>query len=279
MENIIIEKYKNKLINGKELSEFIKFGLHQKIQKEKLHKNLAAILIGDNQNSKTYIKLKKKFAEFIGAGFSEYVISEGEEEQNIIDAINFLNNDEETNGIIIQLPIPKKFDENKILNLINREKDVDGFLIDTKFDPVLGKVIFKILVEYDDDIMNAKRNICVICNSEIFSDKIESYINSKLENSNTTKIIFDKNNLNEIKETTKNADIIISAVGEKHFIKKDFIKQDSIIIDIGITKENNEIYGDADIKDVIDKVKYITPPIGGVGPMTVAMLFDNLINK
>ena len=276
MEKEILEKYKNKIINGTEIADFIKFELQQKIKKEKINKNLAAILIGDNKNSVTYLNLKKKFANFINVGFCEYVINENEEENNVIDAINFLNNDEEISGIILQLPIPKQFNEEKIINLIDRKKDIDGFLENTKFNPVLGKVIFKILQEYDDDI-NKKREITIICNSDIFSNKIESYLKTKLD-ANINKVLFDQKNIEEIKNISKKSDIIISTVGKKHFITKDFVKDGSIIIDIGITKEDNKVYGDTNILDVIDKVKYITPPIGGVGPMTVAMLFDNLVN-
>lgn len=276
MKKEILEKYKKKIINGTEIADFIKFELQQKIKKEKINKNLAAVLIGDNKNSITYLNLKKKFANFINVGFSEYIINGDEEENNIIDAINFLNNDEEINGIILQLPIPKKFNESKIINLIDRKKDVDGFLENTKFNPVLGKVIFKILQEYDDDI-NKKREITIICNSDIFSNKIESYLKTKLD-ANINKVLFDQKNIEEIKNISKKSDIIISTVGKKQFITKDFIKDGSIIIDIGITKEDNKVYGDTDILDVIDKVKYITPPIGGVGPITVAMLFDNLVN-
>lgn len=276
METEILEKYKNKIINGTEIADFIKFELQQKIQKEKINKNLAVVLIGDNKNSITYLNLKKKFANSINVGFCEYVINKDEEENNIIDAINFLNNDNEINGIILQLPIPKKFNKDKIINLIDRKKDVDGFLEDTKFNPVLGKVIFKILQEYDDDIRE-KKEITIICNSDVFSNKIEAYLKTRL-NANINKFIFDQNEIEEIKNISKKSDIIISIVGKKHFITRDFVKDDSIIIDIGITKEGNKVYGDVNILDVIDKIKYITPPIGGVGPLTVAMLFDNLIN-
>ena len=175
MEEIILEKYKNKLIDGKEISEFIRFELQQKIKNEKIKKNLAVILIGDNENSKTYIKLKKKFADFIGVGFNEYIISEEEIEQNILDAVNFLNIDEEVDGIIMQLPIPKKFNQDRILSSISRKKDVDGFLDETSFNPVLGKVIKRILIEYDDEFNKwENRNISIICNSDVFSSKIEN---------------------------------------------------------------------------------------------------------
>lgn len=278
MEQEFLEKYNDKLIDGADIAEFIKFELQQKIKKEKIKKNLAAILIGNDENSKTYLKLKKKFADYINVGFCEYIIDETEQENNIIDAINFLNNDEEINGIIIQLPIPKKFNQDKIVNLINRDKDVDGFLNDTTFNPVMGKVIFKILQEYDDNI-NAKKNISIISNSNIFADKIKRYLQQKLNSADIDTIIFCEDHMDEIKNITSHSDVLISAVGKKNYIKKDFIKEDAIVIDIGITKEKKKIYGDADIYDIVDKIKYITPPIGGVGPMTVAMLFDNLINK
>ena len=103
MEQEFLEKYNDKLIDGADIAEFIKFELQQKIKKEKIKKNLAAILIGNDENSKTYLKLKKKFADYINVGFCEYIIDETEQENNIIDAINFLNNDEEINGKITEI--------------------------------------------------------------------------------------------------------------------------------------------------------------------------------
>jgi len=122
------------------------------------------------------------------------------------------------------------------------------------------------------------KNIILIYNSPIFANKVEENFIEKYKNINFKKILFNKDNILEIKKETKKSDLIISCVGEKEFIKKDFIKKDSSIIDIGVSHENNENFGDVDFFDVISDIKFITPPVKGIGPITVAMLFENLIN-
>ncbi len=271
-----IKKYGDKIINGKEISEFVKFELKKKIEEKNLIKNLSSIIIGNDIGSKIYTKLKNNFAIDIGVGFNSYFIEEDESEESIISTVDFLSNDEETNGIIIQLPLPKKFDTNKILSHVDIKKDVDGFLKNTKYNPVLGEVILKLLIEIQESFEN--KTISIISNSDIFGEKLEVFFLSKFKNIKILKNIYSESNLKKIKNDCTKSDFIISIVGKKHYITNDFIKKDVIIFDAGITKENGETYGDAFFDDVINDVKYITPPVNGIGPMTVAMLFKNLIN-
>ncbi len=271
-----IKKYGDKIINGKEISEFVKFELKKKIEEKNLIKNLSSIIIGNDIGSKIYTKLKNNFAIDIGVGFNSYFIEEDESEESIISTVDFLSNDEETNGIIIQLPLPKKFDTNKILSHVDIKKDVDGFLKNTKYNPVLGEVILKLLIEIQESFEN--KTISIISNSDIFGEKLEVFFLSKFKNIKILKNIYSENNLKKIKNDCTKSDFIISIVGKKHYITNDFIKKDVIIFDAGITKEDGETYGDAFFDDVINDVKYITPPVNGIGPMTVAMLFKNLIN-
>lgn len=272
-----IKKYNDKIINGKEISEFIKFELKKKIEEENINKNLSAIIIGNNPNSETYIKLKNKFASEIGVGFNSYYIEEDEEEESIISTIEFLNKDEETDSIIIQLPLPKKYDSKKILSYLDPKKDVDGFLENTEYNPVLGEVILRLLKEIQESFED--KTVSIISNSDIFGEKLDTFFKKKFNNVNVLKNIYSDNNIENIKSNCLKSDFIISIVGKKHFINNSFIKKDTVIFDVGITKEDGETFGDAFLEDVINDVKYITPPINGIGPMTVAMLFSNMIKK
>jgi methylenetetrahydrofolate dehydrogenase (NADP+)/methenyltetrahydrofolate cyclohydrolase len=269
------KKQKEKIINGKLISSQIKHELIRKIQGG-VNKGLAAVLIGSNKESKTYIKLKKKFAKEIGVSFFDYYLDSDSSQEEVEECLKFLASDNEIDGILLQLPLPKKFDTQKIIDYIPDKKDVDGFLKNTLYKPVLVKVIFKIIQEMELELDN--KNIILIYNSPIFANKVEENFIEKYKNIKFKKILFEKNNILKIKNEIKKSDLIISCVGEKEFIKKDFIKEGVSIIDIGVSKENNETFGDIDFFDVLDKVKFITPPISGIGPVTVAMLFENLIN-
>lgn len=272
-----IKKYNDKIINGKEISEFIKFELKKKIEEENINKNLSAIIIGNNPNSETYIKLKNKFASEIGVGFNSYYIEEDEEEESIISTIEFLNKDEETDSIIIQLPLPKKYDSKKILSYLDPKKDVDGFLENTEYNPVLGEVILRLLKEIQESFED--KTVSIISNSDIFGEKLDMFFKKNFNNVNILKNIYSDNNIENVKSNCMKSDFIISIVGKKHFINNSFIKKGAVIFDVGITKENGETFGDVFLEDVINDVKYITPPINGIGPMTVAMLFSNMIKK
>ncbi|NCC70089.1 bifunctional 5,10-methylenetetrahydrofolate dehydrogenase/5,10-methenyltetrahydrofolate cyclohydrolase [bacterium] len=269
------KKYLEKIIDGKLISDQIKHELKRKVQSG-IDKTLAAVLVGNNKESETYIKLKKKFAKEIGINFSDYYLNNDSTQEEVEDCLSFLASDFEIDGILLQLPLPKKFNTKKILDYIPPEKDVDGFLENTLYKPVLVKAVFKIIEEMNLDLDN--KNIALIYNSEIFANKVEENFIGKYKKINFNKILFNKNNILEIKKITKNSDLIISCVGEREFIKKDFIKNNSSIIDIGVSNKNKEVFGDSDFFNIIDKVEFITPPIGGIGPITVAMLFDNLVN-
>jgi len=269
------KKNKKKIISGELISDQIKHELIRKIQGG-VNKGLAAVLIGDNKESKTYIRLKKKFAKEIGVNFFDYYLDSDSSQEEVEECLKFLASDFEVDGILLQLPLPKKFDTQKIIDYIPAKKDVDGFLKNTLYKPVLIKAIFKIIQEMDLELDN--KNVILIYNSPIFANKVEENFVEKFKNLKFKKILFDKNNILKIRDEIKKSDLVISCVGKKEFIKEEFIKEGSSIIDIGVFKENNETFGDVDFFNVLDKVKFVTPPISGIGPITVAMLFDNLIN-
>lgn len=271
------EKYKDKIINGKEIANKLKHELKRKIQKEKIYKTLAVVFVGNNKASKTYIDLKEEFAKEIGVNFCEYRINGNAKEKEVLECLDFLAKDPEIDGIIVQLPLPPGFNTKKITKRIPLTKDVDGFLKNSKFKPVLGQAILKVMDEIKEDLNNKK--IALVCNSDIFGDGIRKSIIDKYNNAKCEKLIFADNSLEEIAQKTKEADIIITAVGNKHYLKANFVKEGGIIIDIGITKEKGITFGDADFFNVLPKVKYITPPVKGIGPLCVAMLFWNLIEN
>ena len=135
----------------------------------------------------------------------------------------------------------------------------------------------RLLLEIQESFEN--KILTIISNSDVFGNKLEDLFLRKFKDLKIYKDIYSENNLEKIKENCKKSDFIISIVGKKHFITNDFIKKGAVIFDIGITREDKELYGDAYLDDIINNVKYITPPINGIGPMTVAMLFNNLKNK
>ena len=280
----------NKLIDGKKIAQKYKKNIKEKITKirERYGKQpgLAVILVGERKDSITYVNMKKKTCEELGIISKTFSLSESVSEQNIIDIINSLNNDEDINGILVQLPLPKHINEENILGMVRLEKDVDGFHASnignmamekrkSLFVPCTPLGCLKIIDR--EEINLTGMNAVVIGKSNIVGLPI-SLLLMKRNATVTVCHVHTKN----IKEHTRNADILVSACGQAEMIKSDWIKDDCIIIDVGINHVKDEslekgyrLTGDVDFNDVIDKVSKITPVPGGVGPMTIAMLMKN----
>ncbi len=257
------------IIDGKKIADEILTKLAKEVPKLKKRPGLAAILVGDNSASKLYLRLKEKACQKIGIDFYSYFLDSNCPEEKILEVINFLNTDQTIDGIIIQLPLPQKFNKDKLISAINPAKDVDGFHPQTKVvsPNILG--IIELLKATKVDLKDKK--IVILSNSEIFSQPFKKilpdseviYINPKAQSS-------------ELRAQSQQADVLIVAVGKPHFIKASMIKKDAIIIDVGINRKKDRIIGDVDPK--VDKVAAFRSPVpGGVGPMTVAMLMQNLI--
>lgn len=269
------------IIDGKKESDLIKQQLKEEIISKKLNPKLVVIQIGDDERSNIYVKNKEKSCEKIGIQFQLNKYPQSTKEETIIKDIENLNNDSTINGIILQLPIPENFNTHKILNTINYKKDVDGLT-----DINLGKLmsnqecfssctpngILYLLKKYNIEL--SKKNVVIIGRSLLVGKPLALLL---LKENATVTICHTKTK--DIKEYTKNSDILIVATGQKHLINKDYIKENSVIIDVGITSENKKIYGDVDFESVRDFVKYITPVPGGVGPMTIAMLLKNVVKS
>lgn len=268
-----------KIIDGIEISDKIKLDIRREIIERDLIPGLAIILVGNDHASELYVSKKEKACTEVGIVFNKYLFKEDEDEKNILDCINFLNTDEEVDAIIVQLPLPEKFNTQKIINAINPKKDVDGFhpenikkfLSDkTYIEPVLAQSIKEALI-YTNENLEGKTAV-VLGNSHEFIEPVEKMLkNLKIKTSHT------HITENDWKEKTSNSDILITAVGVAFLIKSDTIKNDSIIIDVGINKVQKATVGDVDYTDVFPKCSHITPVPGGIGPITISYLLKNTL--
>ena len=279
------QKSKSKILNGTALADKILREVRQEIVEQKLAPSLAVILVGNDPASKTYIKLKKRAAQKCGLEFYLYQIAEDASEKKITDCLNFLNNDPEINAIIVQLPLPKHLDEDKIIAQINPKKDADGFhpenlkllLADKPYiTPGLCQGIIRLIKEINEDLTN--KRILVISNNKIFAQPLSYLISKELckfgkKCSSVWSSPKDKN----LKHKTTQADIIIIAIGQPKFLKSNMIKKDAIIIDVGYNQIKGRSKGDVDFTSCSKKAGWLSPVPGGVGPMTVAMLLKNTL--
>jgi methylenetetrahydrofolate dehydrogenase (NADP+)/methenyltetrahydrofolate cyclohydrolase len=257
------------LIDGKKLADQILLDIKKQVAKLENKPGLAAILIGDNPASKLYLKLKEKACEKAGIDFFSYFLDKNCPEEKILEVINFLNIDPDITGIIIQLPLPKKFNKDKLITAIKPEKDVDGFHPQSKIisPNVLG--ILELLKQTKVNLKNKK--VIILSNSEIFSQPFK-----KLLPKSKVGYLNPKSQISNLRSQISKADVLIVAIGKPKFIKPDMVKKDAIIIDIGINKIKGKTVGDVDPK--VDKIVAFRSPVpGGVGSMTVAMLLDNLL--
>lgn len=269
------------LLDGKSLSDKIKEDLTRKIKSYLVKPCLAVIQIGDDEASNIYIRSKEKACNKVGINFIHTKFDENVSEQEVINKIIELNNDDYVNGILLQLPIPDKFNQYKLLNLINKNKDVDGltdinsgllFKGNNNLVPCTPLGIIKLLQEYNIEISG--KHAVIVGKSNLVGKPLAMLL---LQNGATVTICHSKTV--NLKEYTKQADILISAVGKKDLITKDMVKQNATVVDVGINRVDGKIYGDVDFENVKDIVSYITPVPGGVGPMTVAMLLANVVKN
>lgn len=270
-------------MNGNEVSNNILLSLDKRIKKLKekdINPHLSVILIGNHKDSILYVKQKKKIFNKRDILFSVHHLDDNIEENKIIQLINKLNNDKKVHGIIIELPLPKHIIKHNILSHISYKKDIDGYNpintgklllnYDKYLSPCTPKACLEILKYYKIDLI--RKNIVIIG-----SGNIGIPLSILLLQQNATVTICHSYSKN-IKNFTKEADIIISCCGHPNLIKKDWINNNPIIIDCGINYKNNELVGDTDFNNVKEKCSYITPVPGGVGPVTIAVLISQLID-
>ena len=267
------------ILEARNIKKEIINDLHDKVSKLNSIPFLVVIQVGDNPASNTYIRNKAKMCEQVGYKFELKKYPEDITEEYLLQEIDKLNKDNSVNAILVQMPLPKHINESIIENSINPLKDVDGLtdinmgMLSHKKDtlyPCTAIGIIDLLDYYKIPIEG--QNIVIIGRSNLVGRPLlELFIN---RNATVTLCHSHTKNLQEI---TKQADILVVAIGKKKYITKDMVKDNSIIIDVGINKDNDTICGDVDYDNVIDKVNSITPVPGGVGQMTVAELAKNIL--
>ncbi len=271
------------IIDGKGLAKKIRENLKkdvEELRKEGIIPKFAVILVGEDPASKIYVRNKNKACVEIGIEYEEHVLKQDTTMEELLKLIDKLNKDKSINGILLQSPLPQHLDINEALKQIDYKKDVDGF------NPInVGKLslgqdcfvsctpygIIKMLEEYK--IPTEGKKAVIIGRSNIVGKPLIQCLLAK----NATVTVCHSKTQN-IEEITKNSDIVITAMGKPKFLKGDMVKQGATVIDVGINRmENGKIVGDVDFEEVSKKTSYITPVPGGVGPMTIAMLMNNIV--
>lgn len=271
------------IIDGKELAKKIRANLKiecEELKKKNIKSKLAVIMVGEDQASKVYVKNKSKACDDVGIEYEEYLLNSETTQKELIELIEKLNNDKTINAILLQSPIPSNLDINEAFKTIAPEKDVDGF------NPVnVGKLvlnqdtfvsctpygIMKMFEEYNIDLCS--KNVVILGRSNIVGKPL---IHCCLNKNATVTTCHSKTQ--DLAQKAKEADILISAIGKSNFITADMVKEKAVVIDVGINRlDNGKITGDVDFENVKEKASYITPVPGGVGPMTIAMLMNNVI--
>lgn len=272
-----------KLFDGKKAARKILKELAANIKKEKLRLKLAVILVGDDSSSRLYVKLKKEATTKVGIEFEEYFFDGQAKEEEIVAKIKELNDDKKINGIVVQLPLPAVFNTDRIIEVINPSKDVDGFhkenrnLFDkrkAKLIPVLpATILYALQAALKNDLKN--KQILALVNSELFGQILESVLEAEGAQvqylARNTCVVFGS------EKEMKSADVLITVCGCPNMIKGEMIKDGAVLIDAGITRyHDGKVVGDVDRASVKDKAVFLTPVPGGIGPLTVAMLLRNV---
>ncbi|PMB94947.1 bifunctional methylenetetrahydrofolate dehydrogenase/methenyltetrahydrofolate cyclohydrolase FolD [Staphylococcus sp. UMB0328] len=272
-----------KLLDGKQIAKDYRQGLKDQVEvlKSKGYTpKLSVILVGNDGASQSYVRSKKKAAEKIGM-ISEIVhLSEDTSEEDVLSELERLNNDDSVSGILVQVPLPKQVSEQKVLEAINPEKDVDGFhpsnigklyIDEQTFVPCTPLGIMEILKHADIDIEG--KNAVVIGRSHIVGQPVSKLL---LQQNATVTILHSRSK--DMASFVKKADIVVSAVGKPELVTKEMVKEGAVIIDVGNTPdENGKLKGDVAFDEVKEVASAITPVPGGVGPLTITMVLNNTL--
>ncbi len=272
-----------RVIDGRKIAQGIEANVKKDVEKfisdTGIKPALATILVGEHPPSKLYVKLKHWACKRVGIISEDHKFPADAKQEDITGLIETLNMRTEIHGILVQLPLPKHIDEREVMMCISPEKDVDGFnplnmgkmLIGREgFVPCTPKGIIRALEEFNIDPQG--KEVVVVGHSNVVGKPAAVML---LNRNATVKIchIFTK----DLKSQTQEADILIVATGVRGLIKADFVKQGAIVFDVGITWQDERVYGDVDFDDVLPRVKLISPVPGGVGPMTIAILMEHTL--
>ena len=271
------------IIDGKAISKQIKDELRDEVEKlteAGINASLAVIQVGNDPASTVYVNNKKKACAYVGINSRSYELPEDTSEQTLLDLVQKLNEDPEVNGILVQLPLPKQIDEDKVIRTISPDKDVDGFhpvsvgrlwIGEKGFLSCTPAGVIQLLKRSGIEIEG--KECVIIGRSNIVGKPMAALL---LRENATVTVAHSKTK--DLKSIAKRADILIVAIGKAKFITKDYIKEGAVVIDVGMHRdEQNHLCGDVDCEDVSSVVSAITPVPGGVGPMTIAMLMNNCV--
>ena len=271
------------IIDGKQIAKEIKDKLKEEVSalnEKDIHICLAVIQVGCDAASSVYVNNKKKACAYVGIESVSYELDEDTTEEELVKLIETLNQTEKVHGILVQLPLPKQIDEDRIIRTISPDKDVDGFhpvsvgrlwLGEKGFVSCTPAGIIQLLKYSGIEI--AGKECVVVGRSNIVGKPMAALL---LRENGTVTVAHSKTE--NLKEVTRRADILIAAVGRPKMITAEYIKEGAVVIDVGIHRDtNNHLCGDVDFEDMYSKVSAITPVPGGVGPMTIAMLMDNCV--
>lgn len=273
-----------KIIDGKMISQSLKDKVKAEVEtlkEEGIYPCLAVIIVGDDPASRVYVNNKKKACEYTGIKSLEYALPASTTQQELLKLIEKLNNDDEVNGILCQLPLPETIDEKTVINSINPEKDVDAFhpfnvghimIGDQTFLPCTPAGVIEMLDSCNIELTG--KTSVVIGRSNIVGKPMAMLL---LQRNATVTICHSKTE--NIADITRRADLIVSAVGKVGFLTADMVKEGAVVIDVSINRNSDgKLCGDADYENVEKKASYITPVPGGVGPMTISVLMKNTLN-
>lgn len=267
------------ILDGKKVRDEYLLLAKKRIEEENIKATLAIILVGDNEASKIYIRNKEKYCNMVGIMVEKYLLSETTSEMKLINLINRLNNEDRITGIILQSPVPSHINFDNCSGLINPLKDVDGFTKENIYSlylnkeclmPCTVKGIIKLLDSYNINLSG--KNVLIIGRGNIVGHPLSLALLNK-----DATVTLAHSKTKDLKEICLRSDIIISATGVPHLITSDYVSDDTIVIDVGISRVDGKIVGDVDFENIQHKASYITPNPGGVGPMTVAMIIDNCL--
>jgi methylenetetrahydrofolate dehydrogenase (NADP+) / methenyltetrahydrofolate cyclohydrolase len=277
------EGYESRIIDGKGLAQRIedevRSGVESLKSKRGVTPGLATILVGDDPASKMYVRLKHRACERVGIQAEDHFLPEETSQEELISLITTLNSDKNVHGILLQLPLPKHLIPQEAMEAITPEKDADGFhpynmgklmIGDEGLVPCTPHGVIRALEEYNVPVKG--KNVVIVGHSNVVGKPLAGMFLNRNATVSVCHVFTD-----DLQKYTLGADILVAAAGVKHLIKADMVKEGVVIFDVGITKEEDGVYGDVDFENVVTKASLITPVPGGVGPLTIAMLMQHVL--
>ncbi len=271
------------LLDGKLVSTVIKDKIKEEVSALPTKPTLCVVIVGEDPASQTYVRNKHKACEYTGINSKTVALSADTSEEKLLEIIDDLNKDDSINGILVQLPLPKHINEHKVLFAVDKDKDVDCFnpynvgllqIGQKKYAPCTPWGVIRLLKHYNIEMEG--KNVVIIGRSNIVGKPLQALFTE--ENATVTLTHSRTKNLPEV---CKQADILVAAIGKARFVTSDYVKDGAVVIDVGINRdeETGKLCGDVDFDNVCDKTSYITKVPGGVGPMTIAILMENLLKS